>query len=214
MSTLDDLFPSPWLKAEDFAEGEEKQLTIRSWQLNTLPSKNGEKPKKSLDLTFDETEKVLGANYTNREALAKVFGSRDPNDWVGKKATFMTLWVDSWGETVRAVRVKPIPIAAIPSKLNGNGNKAQTVPQPEQSDNATVKKPLKIAQGFDINGFRSLIASQIPYYANKDGSPNEYHITKALIKVGITDLNTQTEDEAFAMLKFHAEAAQQEKQAA
>lgn len=105
--TLDDLFPSTWLKAAvDFAEGEEKTLTITGWEKGTF--KRDGKDELSIDLTFAETAKHLGLNKGNREMVAKITGSRAPDDWKGKQITLFTIWTEARGETVRGIRVKPV----------------------------------------------------------------------------------------------------------
>lgn len=110
---LDEMFPSRWLSAKDFAEGETKTLTIRNVEIEVF-EKDGEKKSKPI-LSFREKDmKELVLNKTNAQTIAAMHGD-DTDDWLGKKITLYVTEVEGFGKLQPAIRVK--------SKApNGNGN--------------------------------------------------------------------------------------------
>lgn len=101
---------SPWLKADQFEEGEKKLVTIKSM---TEQEVGADKEVKWV-MTFKETEKKIVLGKTMLEALTKATGTTDSEEVVGKK---ITLFVQDGvrnpnGGTVSAVRISPKPVAA------------------------------------------------------------------------------------------------------
>lgn len=216
MTTVGQLFPSRFLKAEDdFEEGETKTLTIDRWEQEELG--RGQNKETKPVLYFKEINKGLVLNKTNAAIIAETLNLGTLEEWVGKQITLFTMEVDSFGDIVRAIRVKakakgkPAPA---PVKPNGNGIKPQAAPAPapETPSAPKAKRALKVTPGFDMEGFKANVAQQIPYYADKNGKPDSFHIIGALTKLSIDNLGPDNAEEAFAMLGFHAQAEQDAKQ--
>lgn len=51
--------------------------------------------------------KGLAANSTNCKTIAKLIGSNDPGEWVGKRITLYPTTTEMAGETVDCIRVRP-----------------------------------------------------------------------------------------------------------
>lgn len=127
MTTVSDLFPSRFLKAEaDFDEGETKTVTIVRWEQEEL-GKGQNKETKPI-LYFKEIDKGLVLNKTNAAIIADNLGVPTLEEWVGKPITLFTMEVDSFGDIVRAIRVKPKA-------------KAKTVTTPKAGTNGGNAKP-------------------------------------------------------------------------
>lgn len=126
MTTVSDLFPSRFLKAEaDFDEGETKTVTIARWEQEEL-GKGQNKETKPI-LYFKEIDKGLVLNKTNAAIIADNLGVPTLEEWVGKPITLFTMEVDSFGDIVRAIRVKP-KVKAKPAttpKAGTNGGNAK-----------------------------------------------------------------------------------------
>lgn len=98
-----DVFPSKYLKAED-VDGE-PIVTIASVELESMKDKSGADIQKPV-IYFSETDKGLVANKTNWSLIAKQYGD-ESDDWIGKQITLTVMDVDSFGDIVSAIRVKP-----------------------------------------------------------------------------------------------------------
>lgn len=113
MSTLDELFPSKYLKAADVAESD-LDVTIKSIGRETMKNKEtGEDENKPI-LFFEETKKGIVLNKTNAKQIIKLHGEKE--NWIGKKITLFSTEVDAFGETTEAIRVRSkAPGNAIPA---------------------------------------------------------------------------------------------------
>jgi len=97
-------FPSNFLKAEDFAEGEEKEVVISKIKLEEMTNRDGETEIKP---TVEFTEgKGIVLNKTNWNRIVQVIGAEDSDFWVGKKIVLCTEMVEAFGEIKPAIRVK------------------------------------------------------------------------------------------------------------
>lgn len=104
---IGEIFPSRWLKAEDFQEGETKVVTITGVQNETLGE--GAKAEIKPVITFAELKPMV-MNKTNANAIAKLHGD-DTDMWIGKRIGLFAMEVDAFGEIQLAIRVKPrIPV--------------------------------------------------------------------------------------------------------
>lgn len=112
---MSDLFPSKWLKAEDLEEGATLALTIKDVVMEELGQ--GAKKETKPVVYFRDSDKGLVLNKTNGSIIAKMYGD-NTDEWIGKTITLFTMEVDSFGDIVRAVRVKERK----PAKSNGSGN--------------------------------------------------------------------------------------------
>ena len=99
-----DAFPSMYLKAEDFAEGEEKELIIAKVKLEKMTNRDGEEEVKPT-LEFTEGKGIV-VNKTNWNRIAKVLNAEDSDNWIGKKIILCTEIVEAFGEIKPAIRVK------------------------------------------------------------------------------------------------------------
>jgi hypothetical protein len=103
---MNDAFPSNYLKAEDFVEGEEKEATITHVSLKNMKNNEGVEENKPV-LSFAEWKPIV-VNATNWKRIAQVTGQEDSDNWAGKKITLITELVDSFGKIKPAIRVKLI----------------------------------------------------------------------------------------------------------
>ncbi len=118
MTNIADAFPSKYLSAADLA-GQDHQVVIARVERDKI----GDETKYILH--FQNTQKGLVLNKTNAKAIASQHGG-ELEQWVGKMITIGTAWVDYRGDTVEAIRVRPVaaPVAAaIPadSPMGGAG---------------------------------------------------------------------------------------------
>lgn len=107
MTTLDDLFPSPYLTAADVKN--KPVVTIKSFSKKTMKNKQGEEEVKPV-LFFNEFEKGMVLNKTNANAIAKLHG-KNLEDWIGERIQLHSVVVEAFGETSDAIRVvdaKPV----------------------------------------------------------------------------------------------------------
>lgn len=130
---ISEMFPSRFMKAEDFEEGESRILTIKMVEMEELGQ--GKDAKSKPVIYFRDHEKQLVLNKTNCSIVAKLHGD-DTDDWVGKRIALYAVEVESFGDVVRAIRVKTtmpkpaIPEGAVPAGAGvnthnlsgGNGN--------------------------------------------------------------------------------------------
>jgi hypothetical protein len=98
--TLDDAFPSRYLKATDIKT--EVTLIIDRVTLETMG--NDEEQKDVIH--FVGLEKGLVLNRTNGEKIAQITGSRDFETWTGKKVTLYQVLTTVGKEEKPAIRVK------------------------------------------------------------------------------------------------------------
>ena len=79
---LNEAFPSNFLKADDL-NGKQCTMTIESAEVEEIGQGN-EKASK-LVLAFRGAEKKLVCNVTNAKTIAKVLGTDETDDWIGKE---------------------------------------------------------------------------------------------------------------------------------
>jgi len=107
---IDKAFPSKFLTAGDL-EHEYEIVTI----VNTKMEKVGQDGEKKPVVYFDEFEKGLVLNKTNKEAIKEVTGSADTDVWRGKKITLYGTEV-AWGDKmVEAIRIRTRPLKGQPA---------------------------------------------------------------------------------------------------
>jgi hypothetical protein len=133
--TVDDLFPSPYLKAADL-KGQRHVLTISKITSEEI----GKEKKRRPVLYFQKCTKGLVLNKTNARKVAEVAGSRIIDDWVGKPIALYPKMVEFAGELVEAIRIDyPTP--------SGPPGTAATVtihkPSPTALDNADKVSPFE-----------------------------------------------------------------------
>lgn len=124
------MFPSKWLKAEDFEDDEERIVQIKDVTREEFGQ--GAKAEQKFVAHFLR-EKPLVLNKTNANVLFQLLG-QDTDEWIGKKVVLLTKEVDSFGDVVRAIRVKNqlvrdsvvhdggAPVASRPAPPPANGD--------------------------------------------------------------------------------------------
>jgi hypothetical protein len=98
MTTLDERFPSKWLKASDLEDGP-VATTVHEVSDETVKGMDGKSSEKTI-IYFPNKLKPLILNRTNFEALADISGQPDSNDWPGTKIELYTVET-SMGEGIR-----------------------------------------------------------------------------------------------------------------
>ena len=107
MTTLNDLFPSPYLTAQDVKH--QPTVTIKSFTKKTMKNNKGEEEVKPV-VFFNEFDKGMVLNKTNANMIAKLYGST-LEEWVGERVQLRSVAVEAFGETQDAIRVvdqKPV----------------------------------------------------------------------------------------------------------
>lgn len=105
---VSEAFPSKYMKAEDFNEGETRILTIKNYDMEELGKDNGKKEQKPI-LSFREPNtKGLVLNKTNAAIISKYYGE-EMDDWIGKRIALHVIEVESFGDVVKAIRIKTKP---------------------------------------------------------------------------------------------------------
>ncbi len=137
---LSDMYPSKYLKAEDFGDDEVKIFTIKNIEIEELGKDKGKKEEKPV-ITFREPDaKALVLNKTNAAIIGKFYGD-DTDDWLGKKIALHAIEVESFGDVVRAIRVKTkAPVAP----------KLVPLPAPEPDEDIFPDEP---AAQIDVGNF-------------------------------------------------------------
>ncbi len=103
MPHMSEMFPSNYLKEFDVGDG---QL----WTVKSITHEEvgrGENAEMRWVMRFEETPKRLALNKTNAKKAAKVFGSENTEDWVGKQ--IVLYWdpeVVYGGDEVGGVRLR------------------------------------------------------------------------------------------------------------
>lgn len=107
MPNIDTMRDRRFLAKEDI-NGKEAIVTFKSFeQVNT--ALEGQSPKYKWAAYFNEFEKPLIFNNTNREAAALALGSRVTEQWLGKRvALFVDPMVSFQGKITGGVRVRGI----------------------------------------------------------------------------------------------------------
>lgn len=96
------MFPSKFLKADDI-DGEEQFIITRiAWE--KMKDDKGKEDDKPI-LYFLKVDKGLVLNKTNAKRISETHGDETDN-WVGKKIILTKEWVEAFGESDWAIRVK------------------------------------------------------------------------------------------------------------
>ncbi len=105
MPSMNDAFPSKYLSAEDL-NGLDHTVVITHYATDTLKGRDGQDELKYI-FFFQNHKKGLVMNKTNGKTITALVGSSNFDDWIGKAITIGTAWVDSFGEQVLSIRVRP-----------------------------------------------------------------------------------------------------------
>jgi hypothetical protein len=104
MPSMNDLFPSNYLKPADLEE--DAVLTIKSIKQEKIGQ--GRDADDKWIVYFKEERKGLVLNKTNANVLAKLYGD-DTDDWVGKQVILFATEVQFKDEMVEAIRIRSKP---------------------------------------------------------------------------------------------------------
>src|ERR1017187_3965535 len=99
-----DMFPSKYLKAEEF-DGD-ALVVIEKVVVEKLKDPKTREENDKPVAYFKDVDKGLVVNKTNWAQIAQQHGD-ESNDWKGKEITLTVMEVESFGEIVQAIRVKP-----------------------------------------------------------------------------------------------------------
>jgi hypothetical protein len=104
MPSINDLYPSNYLKAADLS-GEEWNLTIANMEMS---QPMGDKQEVKPVLYFRGADKGMVLNKTNATKIAEAYGD-NTEDWVGKPVVLYEDTVTMQGQRVKALRVRIPP---------------------------------------------------------------------------------------------------------
>lgn len=108
-----DAFPSKFISAADL-QGKEAVVKITHVATDEIGGKQ------KFVCFFAGKQKGLVLNKTNWNTIVKITGAEDSDDWTGQQICLYETYVDFQGESVPAVRVKPVAgastVGAAPKK--------------------------------------------------------------------------------------------------
>ena len=105
MPTLDELYPSKFLKAADL-QGKECTVEIEKITIEEFEDRGGKK--KKIVSHFKNATKAFVCNKTNARAIGKFCG-HNTDEWPGNRVTLYPTVVDYAGDQVDTIRVKEPP---------------------------------------------------------------------------------------------------------
>jgi hypothetical protein len=114
MPRLYDMFPTNYLKASDFEDGD-TTLTIKRLAKETIGK--GKDQKDAWVCYFREEDKGLVLNKTNSNTIAGLYGD-ETDDWKGKKIILYATEVQFQDRMVDAIRVRSKPPKKSPPKAS------------------------------------------------------------------------------------------------
>ena len=99
-TTVDELFPSRWIKSSDIGSTP-RTVTISRIDFEII----GHNQERKAVLSFQNSTKRMILNRTNAQILASLYG-KEVMSWVGKRITLYCAEVQFRGTTTLAVRIK------------------------------------------------------------------------------------------------------------
>ena len=94
-----------YLGSYDFAEGEERIVTVAKIELKEVTGPDGKKDHCTI-ATFKEAYKPMIINSTNAKAITKLADSPFVEDWTGLSFKIVVAKVKAFGDVVDALRIK------------------------------------------------------------------------------------------------------------
>jgi hypothetical protein len=98
---IEQAFPSKYLRAADLPEETLTPFTIESVTIEEIGRDKQKKPV----IYFDGESKGFVANKTNCKTIAKVLGSAETDEWIGKSIKLYRTEVQFADEMVESIRV-------------------------------------------------------------------------------------------------------------
>lgn len=153
MTTLNDLFPSPYLAATDVEN--KPVVTIKNITKKNMKNRDGEDEVKPV-IFFLEMEKGMVLNKTNAEIIASLYGNT-LEDWTGERIQLHSVMVEAFGKRQPAIRVaeqKPLAdkakILQRYSELYERGVKAKMTNIGDYAVNADMMSEEIVALGKEL----------------------------------------------------------------
>ncbi len=114
MTTVDEAFPSIWLKAADL-----NNRTVKVTIDKVLFEEIGQHKDKKPVMYFEKVQKGLVLNKTNATTIGAMHGEI-MEGWTGKEIELFSMMVPFQGQNVRAIRVRAAaePEESIPARPN------------------------------------------------------------------------------------------------
>lgn len=134
---LNDAFPSKYLKASDFPEEGDQEVTIERIALEEIGRDRQTKPV----IYFEEFQAGLVCNVTNARVIARVLESQEFDDWIGRKITLYRTETDFQGDIVDAIRIRTKPRKGIPPLVRGSQIKPPQQAKPAPALPAKMQPP-------------------------------------------------------------------------
>jgi hypothetical protein len=134
MVTLNDAFPSKYLKATDLTEP--VIATIKLAELEQIKGFDGKEQPKVV-LYFAKKLKPLPLNRTNFESVMDVCGSSDSDDFPGTKIELYATKTSMNGKVMDCVRIRKPEMA---QKAKAKAEKAEPEAKPDYDDEIPFSK--------------------------------------------------------------------------
>ncbi len=112
MTTVNDAFPSPYLKAADL-----NNRTIKLKMDKVIFEEVGQEKDKKPVVYFTDVKKGLVLNKTNATTIGSVHG-QEFDGWTGKEIELFEQMVPFQGQNVAAIRVRAAPEEPVPARPN------------------------------------------------------------------------------------------------
>lgn len=137
------MYDSNYLYAFDL-KGRDVTVTIKSVAAAKVRNADKKEQKKPI-VFFRESKDPRGLVLckTNGKTVAAMYGN-DTDAWIGKRVTLFATNVDAFGQTVEAIRIRPM-IPKATAKV-GEFADAPEAPAPEAPDHAEVDEPREPGQ--------------------------------------------------------------------
>ena len=110
-----------YLGAYDFADGEQRLVTVKSVEQKTIKSERGDE--QEITINFVEAYKPMIINATNAKTIAKISGSNFIEDWTGLQFYILVKKVKAFGDVVDALRISSEKVVKkLPTLIVGDAN--------------------------------------------------------------------------------------------
>ena len=122
MTTVNDAFPSPYLKAADL-----NNRTIKLKMDKVIFEEIGQEKDRKPVLYFADTKKGMVLNKTNATTIGAVHG-QEFEGWTGKEIELFSQMVPFQGQNVPSIRVRAVTEPAVPAAATVVGTTAAADP--------------------------------------------------------------------------------------
>lgn len=112
-----ELMDPKFLRAECFAPGERKIVTIKKIAREEITNPKIQRSEVKTVAYFEEDVKPLVLNVTNQETIEKVLGTGNIYEWVGKKIQLFATKTRLKSESVPCIRVENVQVTSDKIKL-------------------------------------------------------------------------------------------------